>query len=257
MSLHRLLTLLMLFLLTSQGCALLPKKHVPAPPAGPVSPAALAMYAELKARNQDIQSLKAIGDIRLETTKGTRVAHVAFTVLRPDKMRMTIMAVSGVTVADVATDGATLTMIDHEQNGFYREDMQDMDLVRLLDLPIRPAEVIAIVCGVMPSVNPGTMSLTGPEGDKLPQLTLFDESGTPTFQVRYDPGQHRLREIIVFKADGDTAYRASIERETAIDGHTIPVRIGFADDSGHSFRLTIDKVWINPGAAEHIFVLQP
>ncbi len=257
MSFHRLLTLLMLFLLTAQGCALLPRKPMLAPPTGPVSPAALAMYAELKARNQDIQSLKAIGDIRLETSKGTRVAHIAFTVLRPDKMRMTIMAISGVTVADVATDGATLTMIDHEQGGFYREDMRDRDLARLLDLPIRPAEVIAIVCGVMPPVNPGTMSLTGPDGDHLLQLTLFDESRKPTLQVRYDTGQHRPREIVVFKADGDTAYRASIERETAIDGHTIPVRISFADDSGHSFRLTMDNVWINPGAAEHIFVLQP
>lgn len=257
MSFRRLLAVSMFFLLVCQGCALLPQKHVLKPPAGPVPPAALALYAELKARNQDIQSLKALGDIRLETSKGIQAAHIAFTVVRPDKLRMTLMAISGVTVADVATDGATLTLIDHEKNGFYREDMRGRDLARLLDLPIRPAEVISIVCGALPEVYPGTMALTDSAEDRLLHLTLFDEGGKPSLQARCDPVQHRLREIVVFKADGDIAYRASIERETTIDGHNIPARMSFIDDSGHSFRITIDNAWINPGVAEHIFVLQP
>lgn len=257
MSFRHLFAISMFFLLASHGCAFLPKKNVPMPPEGPVSPAALALYEELNMRNRDVQSLKAIGDIRLETSKGVRVAHIAFTVVRPDKLRLTIMAVSGVTIADVATNGEIITLIDHEQNGFYREEMRDRDLSRLLDLPIRPAEVVAILCGALPAAHPGTMSLTGPAEDHLLHLTLFDKSGKPTLQLRCDAGEHRLKEIVVFQADGDTAYRVSIERETAIDGHTIPARMHFADDSGHTFRLTIDNAWLNPGAAEHIFVLQP
>ncbi len=248
------LLLAVLWILSWSGCTLRSGGPRLKAPEGPVSPEALALLDACRSMNAEVFCMKATGDLRMENRKGVQTAQIAITVVRPDKLRLTILGWTGFPIADMASDGTTLTLVDHTNRQHYRETLHSGSLSPILDLPIQPADVIAILCGAIPEREPKTLLLTDPQENLLRRLTLFDDRGDPILQLRIDASRN-VREMVVFDGSGEEAYTVTIEDQTSIDGVTMPSRLTFRREGEASLRIRLDRIWVNAGVSPDIFVL--
>lgn len=249
--------LLMGFALTLwTGCALRSGGARLRAPEGPVSPQAVALLEACRSRNVEVFSMKASGDLRMENHKGIRSAQIAITVVRPDKLRLTILGWTGFPIADMASDGSTLTLVDHTNRQHYREALHSGSLSPILDLPIQPEDAIAILCGAIPERDPKTLLLTESEETLLRRLTLFNDRRDPALQLWIDASQN-VHQMVVFDGSGDEAYNVTIEGQASIDGVSMPSRLVFRKEEGVSLRIRLDRIWVNAGVSPDIFVLNP
>lgn len=225
-------------------------------PEGPVSPEAIALLEACRSRNGEVFSMKATGDLRMENRKGIQTAQIAITVVRPDKLRLTILGWTGFPIADIASDGGTLTLVDHTNRQHYREALHSGSLSPILDLPIQPEDAIAVLCGAIPERDPKTLLLTDQEQNVLRRLTLFNDRSDPALQLSIDASQS-IHQMVVFDESGDEAYSVTIEDQTSIDGVSMPSRLMFRKKGGASLRIRLDRIWVNAGVSPDIFVLNP
>lgn len=238
------------------GCALRSGGPRVKAPEGPVSPEAAALLETCRSLNGDVFSMKATGDLRMENRQGVQTAQIAVTAVRPDKLRLTILGWTGFPIADMASDGSLLTLVDHTNRQHYREELHSGSLSPILGLAVQPADAISILCGAIPERDPKTLLLTGPEETSLRRLTLFDDRREPTLQLLVDTSQG-IHQMVFFDGSGDETYSATIEDRTSIDGVSIPSRLTFRKEGGASFRIRLDRIWINAGVSPDIFVLNP
>ncbi|MGD9972949.1 MAG: DUF4292 domain-containing protein [Desulfatirhabdiaceae bacterium] len=223
----------------------------------PDSPEITRILSELRSRNVTIASMKGIGRIKIWNSDQTQTARTAWTIAKPDKIRILIMAVSGFPVASLAADGQSVYLMSHSDNRFYQKETPDASLEQMLNLPIQSRELIEIVSGAIPVRDHMASSLNedGTSGQAI--LTLTGQYGRPCEILYLDSGRRNVNGITFYDDAGDLEYRVVYSETKEIDGYSVPSRMMLDNDENAGIQVDMEKIWINSPVSPDMFVLSP
>ncbi len=213
------------------GCVHAPPVARPYP-----APTAEALAASLTARQQAVAGMSA----RVRATSwlgGERVrATVNMLVERDGRLRFEAEVSLQGTVATLATDGATFALLDARKNELSRGPACPANVASLIRIPLRPAEVAAVLLG--DARLPEATNVDGP-----PLVGWDPHLGADALTVRertggslqlFFQGEGSTRDLIAATragADGTPLWRTSYKDFETVAGQRLPRTILFAERS--------------------------
>lgn len=223
----------------------------------PDSPEVTDILMRLQSRNLNIHSMKGIGRIKIWNSDQTQTARTAWTVVRPDKIRILIMAITGFPVVSLAADGEWVYLMSHSDNRFYRKQTSDASLEQMLNLPIQSRELIGIASGGVPIRNHMASSLIEDINRNQIALTLIGRYGKPSEILFLNADANEPYRIEFFDDAGNLEYRVIYEERKDVDGYPIPFRLILNNDDDVGIQLDMETIWIDPPVSADIFILSP
>jgi hypothetical protein len=236
------------------GCStLIPSQVVNAPE----SPEVTNILLNLGQVNADLSTFKGTGKIKLWKKDSVQVVRTAWTGARPDKIRIVIQGITGFPVASMAADGNWFYLLSYSQDSFYKAEVHNPDLEKLVSIPVTAGDVINLVSGVVPIRQYQSSNLMQLQAESGYILSLMGERGVVIEKIYLDQARMRVHRIEIFTLKGQLAYRVDFSGETEVDGFRVPAMLIFSNDDGSGFQLDVDKFWPNAAVSPDMFVITP
>jgi hypothetical protein len=236
------------------GCSTLtPSQVVHAPD----SPEVAKILLNLRHVNADLSTFKGTGKIKLWKKDSVQVVRTAWTGARPDKIRIVIQGITGFPVASMAADGNWFYLLSYSQDSFYKAEVRNPDLEKLVSIPVTAGDVIALVSGVVPIRPYLSSTLMQLPAESGYVLSLVGERGVGIEKIYLDQARMQVHRIEMFTPKGQLAYRVDIHGETEAEGFRVPAMLIFNNDDGSGFQLDVDKFWPNAAVSPDMFVITP
>lgn len=223
----------------------------------PDSPEIAAILDRLASRNPHVHSLKGLARIKLWDSRQAQHARTAWTISRPDKIRILLMGITGFPVASLASDGEWVTLMSHTENRFYRDRNPDADLERVLNLRVHTRDVIQIVSGGLPIRHHAASRLEDMENGRTSLLVLLAQTGFPVQRVLLDDTLNTVIHSEFYDESGDLEYRVGFENWAVVEESPLPFRITLENGKENGLILDMERFWINPAVSGDMFVLSP
>lgn len=236
------------------GCStLIPSQVVNAPESTEVT----NILLNLGQVNADLSTFKGTGKIKLWKKDSVQVVRTAWTGARPDKIRIVIQGITGYPVASMAADGNWFYLLSYSQDSFYKAEVHNPDLEKLVSIPVTAGDVINLVSGVVPIRQYQSSNLMQLQAESGYILSLMGERGVVIEKIYLDQARMRVHRIEIFTLKGQLAYRVDFSGETEVDGFRVPAMLIFSNDDGSGFQLDVDKFWPNAAVSPDMFVITP
>ena len=247
------------FLMILTGCSLLSGVGLAPEEPSEVS-LAREVIAQLRNVNQDLSAFKGIGSIKLWdhsreiTPFNERAAWVA---ALPQKLRLAVLA-SGRPVFKLAADGRYLYWVDltNPEHSFRKMRATDPGLKRLIALPVKSSDVVALLSGRTPIVDHSSATLVEAV-DGGGYILILKKWWTVVEKVYLDRARDHVRQIEYFNYDGTLRYRAQFERMQDVQGYRVPMQLLLSNDSGIGLRVNVTRFIADASVAPSMFVLSP
>jgi outer membrane biogenesis lipoprotein LolB len=238
------------------GCstsARLPRQFVNIPD----SPEVTEVLIHLRQENTELLTFKGTGKLKLWKNEKNHVVRAAWTGARPDKIRIVIQGITGVPVAGMAADGTWYYLLSYSQNSFYKAEVHNPDLEKLVSIPVTVEDVISLVSGAVPIRSYLSSELVRVSAESGYILSLIGENGIAVEKLHLDETRTHVQRIEMFTPKGLLAYRVDFNDEIESDGFRVPDRLVFSNDDGAGFQLDMDKFWPNAPVSSDMFVITP
>ncbi len=226
------------------ACATLPKPEQIAE--------AEAMLAKLQAKNQGLKSFKGIGTIRLKDKDITQSSRVAWLGTEDGFLRIGLLTIAGQPAASIAYNGENLYFFSHLEGQFYKQKTPDPDLEKLLSVPLKASEIIALLMGRVPVVKHRAAVIERNDSGQGWVLALKNSWGKAVEKIYLDDNRNDIKKVEIF--DGSLMYRAVPADMKSADKYLIPFRLTVSGKKAE-FSLSVDRYWINTSLSPDMFVL--
>jgi hypothetical protein len=223
----------------------------------PESPEVTSILTHLSQVNTDLSTFKGTGKIKLWKKDSVQVVRTAWTGARPDKIRIVIQGITGFPVASMAADGNWFYLLSYSQDSFYKAEVHNPDLEKLVSIPVTAGDVINLVSGAVPIRPYRSSNLMQLPTESGYILSLMGERNDVIEKIYLDPSRMRVHRIEMFTLKGQLAYRVDFSGETEVDGFRVPAILIFSNDDGSGFQLDVDKFWPNAAVSPDMFVITP
>ena len=212
--------------------------------------------AALHGRNSGVRTIKGIGTVLLQEKNSRRTSRAVWAAEMPDMLRVEIIAPTGHPVAQFAGDGSWIYLRSSAPERTFRKRASDATLSRLTGVPVRVADVAAILAGGVPMRAFDWAELT-PGRDGAGWVLALNGRGVGVLEkITVSPDYSRVLGIEMFDARGRLSYRLVIGKTRNVDGHTVPVNLSFSDGAGHLLEISVQRCWINMELAPDLFRLE-
>ena len=238
------------------GCGTLTQPPSPAVNP-PDSPEVTRILLNLNQANADLSTFKGTGKIKLWKKDSVQVVRSAWTGARPDKIRIVIQGITGFPVASMAADGNWFYLLSYSQNSFYKAEVKNPDLEKLVSIPVTAGDLIALISGVVPIRQYQSSTLMPLSSESGYILSLKGRKGIDIEKMYLDQARMQVHRIEMFTPEGQLAYRVDFSGETEVDGFRVPARLVFSNDDESGFQLDMDKFWPNAPVSLDMFVITP
>jgi hypothetical protein len=255
-----------LLALAGAGCACAPAfvSQRPYP-----APSAEQLLAALRARQQAVRAV----DLETRTTSFLNAERVRATVLmlvdRPGRLRFDVEVALHGAVANLVTDGQSFALADLEARVFRQGAACPENLGLLVPVPLRPAEIAAILLGDAP-VSPGArpVGLVWDGRARADVLEIQNPPGSPALAERVWVSLRRIDEgrrwdVVGLEArpqPGRGRWRVAYEKLEVDGAWSQPGVIRFAEP-GRSFEdgleILVRTRRLNPELRPQAFGLTP
>lgn len=218
------------------------------------APATRDLVNRIARQNSDLQGFKGIGDLRLQRPEGQVTARAAWMGRYPDRLRFELIN-AGQPMAKLAVDGQWFTLISHADDRFYKTESANPSLKRLVDVPVRADDMIALLSGRIPLAD---FHYAGIRKDAEGRWVLLLKHWGRTVQRLYlDEKRQRVTVVERYSGRDDFLYSATIGDVRDVDGYEIPFRLRFSDENGSGFSLSVDRYWTDAAIDPSRFTLRP
>jgi hypothetical protein len=248
------------------ACSFL-KARAPAGPSEVLKPGDLAA-SQAEARkliliiyklNENLNTFKGIGKIKLWTNGNYPISErVAWVGSEPSKLSLVVLA-SGRPVLKLSTDGKYLYYLDLRRSNhpFKKVRSSDASLEKIVSMPIKSSEVIALLSGRVPVNEHSSVSLISEFSGNGYVLVLKKRRKGVVQKIYLDRDKKRVRKLEMFSPREKLLYRAEFESMQSIHGFQVPLRLVISNDKGAGFSLDIDRYIANVSVSPSLFVLKP
>ena len=160
-------------------------------------------------------------------------------------------------MTSIAYDGAWFYLARYAEGRFYKKKSAGGDLHQLTTLPIRTQDVIALLSGKVPMIDPASAELRhSPPGDGF---LLLLRSGW--LRRRYEniylaADMKTVWKYEVYHGKNHLIYEAEMTHFKTFEGYRIPQQIEFRDQEGNRLLLEIERYWPNVDVEPSLFILK-
>jgi hypothetical protein len=201
--------------------------------------------------------VELLGDIKVDSLdrkggfKGRVKADASFVLSRPDKLRIDVYDLGGVSLVTAVTKPAGFALYDMGKKTYYYGPPTSCSMEVLLGLPFAPAELLRVILGNPPILEGGARSVryNGKTGEYELKVVRGDETQLCLFEATGP----RLRECSLSR-DGKVVDRLSYEgwfEVPGLPGATVPGRLYYERPTDSAdVLIKIKKVWLPVGPLE-------
>lgn len=220
------------------------------------SASADALLKSLRQVNRSLTNFKGIGTITVVYDGAPRQFRAAWVVAEPNLIRIQLLAFTGQPVLSIACDGIHYYFLSHDQGKMIKKRASADSLKRVVDVPIGPAELVALLCarltGAGATVAVGLAQGTAPDT----VLVLQNPEAGTYWRLYLDDQQTGIQRIDGLSDDGEVIWRATYEAMQVVDGYRIPIQMTLDAPQGGRVRFLVDRSWVNSPVFSAMFVLQ-
>lgn len=242
------LPLVLISLALISGCGTLRPKPDPA-----LDKLARGLATEVRSQNQEIESSKGTGWVKLETDTRRDIFNIAWAAVSPNKLRITFLA-SGHPFETIVASGKEVTFISHAgEHNLHTTATPDPDLKKFIQIPVKLSELIAILLGRIP-VNPFDQAWF--EGSiTCPSPILLKQNWKPTLQkIQTDP-DGMVQQLFFLDQNSALIYDITYLEHQPFGTNQVPVTLLFQDALGRKIHLHLNRFIPNPPIKESVFQL--
>lgn len=238
------------------GCPA-PRVARPYPP-----PTAAQLIAHLDELTHRAHTLRTEAKVDYFAERGERVkVSMVFLVEPPEHLRIEADSPLGGSVASLATDGTRLELLDVRSNRFLAGPAEPCNVARLIQVALRPADVVAVLMGSAPlptEVRSSEVSWDGRDGGRE-VLTLHATDGSVA-TVRFD-ARDRVWDVLSAErkgADGKLEWQLKNGDFGVRAGLRLPGKAEIEQPARKAdVRVRYDGREANVAAPEGIFQIEP
>ncbi len=217
------------------------------------TPATRELVTRISKQNSDLQGFKGIGKLRLQQPEGGVSLRAAWMGVYPDRLRIELIN-AGQPVAKLAVDGHWFYLISHAEDRFHKMESADPSLKRLVDVPVRAGDMIALLSGRIPLAPFHHADMKKSEGQ---WLLVLKHWGRTVQRLFLDDEGKRVVAIERFSAHESFRYKATLTDIREVDGYAIPFGLRFSAEPGTGFSLAVDRYWADADIDYSRFSLRP
>ncbi len=154
----------------------------------------------------------------------------------------------------LAGNGRKLHILSHSEGRYRKIKSTDPSLKRLVSVPIRFAEIIALLSGRVPVAEHVT-ALAVKEMSR-PVLILVDSNAGPVQKIYFRQGGMDVMGMERFKSNGSLIYKVALDDPRTINGHTIWFHMTVTTETDNTgFQLDIGRYWPGVEVSPSVFEL--
>lgn len=201
-------------------------------------------------------TFRGIGRVRIDTPEGSRSARIAFFGEYPDRLRIELLSPSGAPLFRLASDALYLYMLSVPDSAYYRTRLGDADLKRLVQVPVKPAEIVALLAGQPYPFDYRYLRLEKADGGAA-VISLVGALRVDREKILLEPDLATVRSVQAFGPFGEYRYTARFEEMQAAGPYTVPKRLSFTGEGGRSLVLFVDRYEADVTPPDGVFAIPP
>jgi hypothetical protein len=247
---------IVLTVIVLQGCSALGPRR---------SPQEIARQAEAEllletvaSRNADMDAFKGIGSVRLEQPGQAPISgRLAWVARTPSKVRF-VFLVSGHPVLVFAADGQEIYWVDPRapEETYRKVRSSEGRLDRLVSMPLRTADLVALLAGRVPIVEHSEVMLdSNPESAH--RVLVLKRWWAAVQKIYMDREDSSVQRIDFLERSGDLRYRVEFLQNQTVQGYTVPLRLRISDQKGAALTLSLDRYEIAEEPGAEVFRIEP
>ncbi len=226
------LTIIFLCIWFVSGCSLLGKKSTK-------DIEAQQMARKVQDINHDILTSRGTGNLSLIRNGKTETYRMAWVAKWPLHLRLTLLS-SGIPVETIAADGESVTLVSHTgQHAPHTINRPNPSLVRIISLPVKLGEIIALLTGKIPLK--GSEDVIWQVGKKNTSKLVFKNwMGTPTEKIVLNEN-NQVIEYWQLAPGVPPTIKLRFDEFKCFDKYTIAGNTIFTDSQGRRLILQINS----------------
>lgn len=216
------------------------------------------LLQKLEQRNSTLKSFKGIGSIALKRNGILRIKErVAWIGARPVSFYIVIL-VSGHPSMKLSGNGQWFFFhnLYDKENTYRKIRSNDPSLKRLIQLPLKASEFIAILSGRIPIINHHSIELLSDQtGD---DILILKKRGRIRQKIYLAHDNLFPYKMEIFGRRGALIYSARFDQAKRIEEYNIPMKVTiYAEEKKEviTCQLVIDQYWPNVPVSPSMFVL--
>lgn len=215
------------------------------------------LLSNIRLKNRDLKTFKGIGKITFwEEDKKSITSGIEWVGSGPDMIRIAILNISGQPLLSLADDGQWFYFLSHTDNNFYKKRSSYFVLEKVIQIPVKPFEIVSFLAGRIPLYEYHTANITRNKKQGY-VIVLKKRSGNVIQKIYLDEDKKNVRKVELFDKKGNFLYSLEIEGLQKINEYHVPVRIIASSNNGNGFKIDIHKYWTDVSVNPSMFVLTP
>jgi len=133
------------------------------------------------------------------------------------------------------------------------------DKLKIISIPIKPEEIIALLAGRVPLRKYKYAALTKNRANEGYILLLGKNRWNVIEKIYLNENKNKIYKVEVYDETGSLLYRSVFENVEAqnVKEYKVPSQLMISNDEGIVFKLLIDKYWADVSILPSMFVLKP
>lgn len=214
------------------------------------------LLEKLDAINRGLVQFKGKGKLYVYKKGKLNIAERLYWICaEPDKMRLALVASSGMPLASFASDGKWFYIRSHTNEYFSKKPLASANLDAIISIPVSATDIIFILSG--------RIAITGRIAADLYQnksetehIAVFKNSRKNTIaRVHFDQPASRLTQIERFDPWGYVQYKVTFNSYRTIGGYHVPYDIMVENGAQYRAHLKVFNYWPHPSIDASVFNL--
>ena len=220
-------------------------------------PAAEQLLAPLRARQQQLTSLRGLARVTYKDSEEKGTARQAVAVVAPDHFRVELFSPIGI-AALVTTDGQRLAAYFPKEKTIYRGAANAENAARFLRIMLSAGDIASLLLGLPFSIPHEENSTVRFEADHNWYVLSVPEEGGSSQTLIFDAQKRHLLKWEALSSDGSVLARMALAEYRAVQGQEFPFEIILTDlQGGQEAGIYYERVEINPTLTDTLFTLAP
>ena len=214
------------------------------------------LLARIYTRNQNLQTFKGIGSVRLRHDAKSQTARIAWMAAMDGRIRIEILGPSGRPLIKLAYDGETFYYRRAADDGVRQRRIGNPGLDRVIDVPLKMRELVYFLAGRFPLYENHEVRFAQSGSRSLDCLILTHGLSGLREELRLSSSHETVESVTLYKGDA-LRYQVRLSDYRQADGFFIPSRLDFSSAQAAGFTIRVERFWANPAVSASQFVIGP
>lgn len=220
-------------------------------------PTAEQLLTPLRARRQQLTSLRGLARVTYKDSEGKGTARQAVAVVAPDHLRVELFSPVGI-AALITTDGQRLAAYFPKEKTVYRGAASAENAARFLRITLSANEIASLLLGLPLSIPAVEKSAVRLDVDHGWYVLSTANAGGGSQRLTFDAQKRHLLKWEALDDEGTVLARMAMADYRVVQGYEFPFEIVLTDlRGGQEAGIYYERVEVDPPLADSLFTLVP